>query len=219
VTNYVQEGLVLYVFRDLPLASQPQSLSAAEAATCAGQLDGGRGYWAMHDLLFARQAAWSGRDNVDALFKGYAAELGLDEKAFGECLNDNVAYDQVQADLREGRTRGVRGAPSFFINGQPLVGAQPYDVFARTIDAALAHQASDQATLKLAPDSALPPELRQSPPEVQEAYRFALANPEVLEFVPCYCGCGSAGHMNNRMCYIRSQGEDGKVIFDSHALA
>jgi hypothetical protein len=172
----------------------------------------------MHDLLFARQAAWSGDGNADAVFRGYAAELNLDTAAFDECLDGNVAHNQVQDDLQEGVARGVRGTPSFFINGQPLVGAQPYDVFARAIDKALAQQASDQVALKLAPVSVLPAELRQTPPEVQEAYRFALANPEVLEFIPCYCGCGAVGHMNNLMCYLSSQGEDGQVVFDAHAM-
>ena len=49
VANYVQPGLVLYVFRDYPLPSQPQSSLAAEAANCAGQVAGGSGFWAMHD--------------------------------------------------------------------------------------------------------------------------------------------------------------------------
>ena len=52
--------------------------------------------------------------------------------------------------------------------------------------------------LELAPASALPTELRQLPQEVQEAYRFALANPDVLEVMPCYCGCNQAGHENNQ---------------------
>ncbi len=71
-------------------------------------------------------------------------------------------------------------------------------------------------TIKLAPASALPSDLRQLPPEYQEAYRFALANPDILTKIPCYCGCGSVGHMDNRMCYIQSETPDGKVVFDYH---
>jgi hypothetical protein len=72
-------------------------------------------------------------------------------------------------------------------------------------------------TAKLVPASALSPELRQLSPEVQEAYRFALANRDVLEKIPCYCGCGSIGHMNNYMCYVRSGSANGPVVFDYHA--
>jgi protein-disulfide isomerase len=217
VTSYVEAGLVRYVFRDYPLASQPQSSLAAGAANCAGQAGGGSAYWAMHDLLFERQTEWSGRSSAGDLFRGYAGELSLDTAAFGECLDAEATRNQVQADLREGTARGVRGTPTFFIDGQPLVGAQPYNVIAQAIDAALAQEVSGDVTLKLAPASALPPEVRQLPPEVQEAYRFALANPDVLEVIPCYCGCNQVGHENNRMCYVQSETADGRVVFDSHA--
>lgn len=70
---------------------------------------------------------------------------------------------------------------------------------------------------ELAPASALSPELRQLSPEIQEAYRFALANRAVLEKIPCYCGCGNVGHMDNWMCYIQSESTDGQVVFDYHA--
>jgi len=45
----------------------------------------------------------------------------------------------------------------------------------------------------------------QAQPDVAEAYRFALENPQdVLSVVKCYCGClkNSAGHKNNRDCFI-----------------
>ena len=44
-----------------------------------------------------------------------------------------------------------------------------------------------ETPIRLAPVSDLLPELRSLPPEVQEAYRFALANPDILEKIPCYC--------------------------------
>ena len=71
--------------------------------------------------------------------------------------------------------------------------------------------------IKLAPVSDLSPELRELPPEVQEAYRFALANPEILEKIPCYCGCDRIGHMNNLMCYVKPSDTGGQPVFDSHA--
>ena len=70
----------------------------------------------------------------------------------------------------------------------------------------------------LAPVSALPEEIKQAPQNVQEAYRFALANPEILKQMPCYCGCGAVGHKNNYQCYIAEMDEYGKPVFDNHAL-
>jgi len=72
------------------------------------------------------------------------------------------------------------------------------------------------SSVRLAPVSDLSPQLRQLSPEFQEAYRFALANRDVLEKIPCYCGCGSVGHMNNYMCYVQSERADGQVVFDYH---
>ena len=217
MANYVEAGLVRYVFRDFPLAGQPQSRPAAEAANCAGRTGGASAYWAMHDLLFERQTQWSGRGNARDTFKAYADELGLDAAVFGECLDSGATSSQVQADVREGASRGVTGTPTFFINGRPLVGAQPYDVIARAIDTMLA-EGESKIELALAPLSALPDTFGQLAPNVQEAYRFALANPDVLEVIPCYCGCGQVGHENNRMCYIQSEQDDGSVVFDDHAL-
>ena len=145
LAGYVETGQVLYVFRDFPLRSQPQSLLAAEAAACAGQVGGADAYWAMHDTLFARQTEWSGRGNAAQLFAGYATELGMDADALGDCMDSGAMGEQAEADLAEGLERGVRGTPTFFIDGQLLVGAQPYAVFARAIDAALAKEASSSA--------------------------------------------------------------------------
>lgn len=71
---------------------------------------------------------------------------------------------------------------------------------------------------KLAPVSALPPELQDAPAEVKEAYRFAIANKELLEQIPCFCGCNAVGHKSNYSCYVADDGGPGDVLqFDSHA--
>jgi len=72
--------------------------------------------------------------------------------------------------------------------------------------------------LTLAPEAALPDFVRDEPLPVQEAYRFAIANPEVLRQYPCYCGCGAMGHQHNLGCYIKSFEADGSIEFESHAL-
>ncbi len=74
------------------------------------------------------------------------------------------------------------------------------------------------AGMKLAPVSALPQEMQSAPTSVREAYQFALANPDALKNVPCYCGCGAVGHTSNYSCYIKNVNSDGTVVFDKHAL-
>ncbi len=72
-------------------------------------------------------------------------------------------------------------------------------------------------TLTLAAKDILPDAVKSASQTVQEAYRFAAANPEVLEQYPCYCGCSNIGHQSNRDCYIDSIAADGSITFDNHA--
>lgn len=78
--------------------------------------------------------------------------------------------------------------------------------------------AGSKQNVKLAPVTQLSPEVRKAPPTVREAYQFAVANPDILEHVPCYCGCGSIRHKSNLDCYVKQLKPDGSVTLDDHAL-
>ena len=80
----------------------------------------------------SHRGAW----NKDKLV-GFARDLGLDMAQFEPCLNGDKTLDRVQADTKEGQGYGVRGTPTFFINGRPLVGAQPLEAFQQAIEEAL----------------------------------------------------------------------------------
>jgi hypothetical protein len=58
------------------------------------------------------------------------------------------------------------------------------------------------------------------PPEVvRAAYRFAAEHPEVLSYVPCFCGCERAGHRGNEDCFVRERAVNGDVIaWDDHGM-
>ena len=142
MSNYVESGRVHYVFWDFPLPSQPQAFQAAEAANCAGQVAGANAYWAMHDLIMARQADWSGQVNTDDIFKQYAGELDLEQAAFDRCLDSEETRALVEASLAEANARGVDVTPTFFINGEPMIGAQPYPIFKLVLDIILPNLAS-----------------------------------------------------------------------------
>lgn len=70
-------------------------------------------------------------------------------------------------------------------------------------------------TISLAPLSEMPDYVQAAPPEVQRAYQFAVANPEILKQIPCFCGCNAIGHRNNLDCYVDKFGQVTK--FDNHA--
>jgi hypothetical protein len=69
--------------------------------------------------------------------------------------------------------------------------------------------------LDLAPLEEMPDYVQSAPREVQEAYRFAVKNPDLLKQIPCFCGCNAMGHMNNLDCYVDELGQINE--FDNHA--
>jgi hypothetical protein len=71
---------------------------------------------------------------------------------------------------------------------------------------------------KMAPMSDMPAEIQKAPTTVQEGYQFAVAYPDALKNVPCYCGCGAVGHTSNYSCYVKEVKPSGEIVFDQHAL-
>ena len=68
----------------------------------------------------------------------YATEIGLDLSQFKRDLDTHKWKDKVAAESAEGTKVGANGTPTFFVNGNKLVGAQPVDAFKKMIDAELA---------------------------------------------------------------------------------
>ena len=77
---------------------------------------------------------------------------------------------------------------------------------------------TDMSGLKMAPMSEMPQEVQNAPTTVSDSYRFAVANPDALKNVPCFCGCKSVGHTSNYSCYVQEAKSDGTIVFDPHAL-
>ncbi len=77
---------------------------------------------------------------------------------------------------------------------------------------------STEYELKMAPMSGMAAEVKSAPVVTQQAYQFAVANPDVMKQVPCYCGCGNVGHTSNYSCYVQNADASGNVTFDSHAI-
>src|SRR4051794_24369801 len=98
------------VFRNFPLTQiHPHAQNAAEAAEAASAQ--GR-FWEMHDMLYERQDALEDEDLVS-----YAAELGLDLNRFQIELAQDLHAERIREDFMSGVRSGVKGTPTFFING------------------------------------------------------------------------------------------------------
>src|SRR3712207_6236511 len=101
---------LLFVFRNFPLTRiHPHAQAAAEAAEAAAAQ--GR-YWEMHDLLFDNQ-----RHLEDEDLRRYAEHLGLGLKRFDRELAEHAHARRVREDVRSGLKSGVKGTPTFFVNG------------------------------------------------------------------------------------------------------
>jgi len=76
----------------------------------------------------------------------------------------------------------------------------------------------NNTALNMAPMAGMPAEVQSAPVSVQQAYQFAVANPDVMKQIPCYCGCGNIGHTSNYSCYVSGVDEKGAITYDNHAL-
>ncbi len=131
--QYIKTGKVKVVFMQFPLGFHAEAQKAAEASLCAQAQKGNDGFWKMHDTLFENQESLSVEN-----YKKWAREIGLNGALFDGCLDKGDFEARVNAELAYGQSLGVSGTPSFFVNGKPLVGAQPFSAFKQIIDAELA---------------------------------------------------------------------------------
>ncbi len=123
---------VRIVFRHQPLPMHARAKLAAIASMAAHEQ--GR-FWEFHDALFANQGALD-RASLEAL----ASKLQLDMERFRRALDSSTWSTYVETEVAEAQRRGVHGTPTFFVNGKPIIGAQPLSVFAEAIDAQLQAQ-------------------------------------------------------------------------------
>ena len=61
-----------------------------------------------------------------------------------------------------------------------------------------------------------PEQIASAPLAVREAYEYAVRRPPSLRYIPCYCGCGAAGHKDNQDCYVKTFASNGWVVLDLH---
>lgn len=121
LTELVEEypGKVRAGFKHYPMAKHAMALPAARAAWAAQQQ--GK-FWEMHDLLF------SSRGELDEdVILDHAKALGLDMEKFQADMEGQESHSQVFKDRREGKAAGVKGTPTYYVNGK-FAGADPATV-------------------------------------------------------------------------------------------
>lgn len=133
-SKYIATGKIKFVYQDVSFLG-PDSTTAGEAAYCATEQNK---FWQFHDYVFAHQGNESTNWASAPHMKQFAQALGLDTTAFNSCLDSGKYTKQVTADTSIANANyKVTGTPTTFVNGTPIIGAQPFSVFEQAIDAAL----------------------------------------------------------------------------------
>ncbi len=108
------------IYRHFPLPMHMWAPMAHQAAECAA----GQGkFWEFHDRLYKEQLAWSGPSSPLETFLRYAGEAGLNLDEFGRCLADDQVRQRILAEKKEGDKLQIQSTPTFFVNGERMVGA------------------------------------------------------------------------------------------------
>ncbi len=110
---------VRLVFKHTPLPFHQDAVPAAVGAIAAGEQ--GK-FWEFAELAYAHQDALA----IPQL-PVYAEELGLDVEKFKKAFETEKSLDPVRTDMELAHSLGVRGTPTFFINGKRAVGALTQD--------------------------------------------------------------------------------------------
>ena len=135
-TNYIDTGKAKFIYKHFPLNFHPGAGPAAEASECAN--DQGK-FWQFHDKVFEEQAK-QGQGTIQfgkpEIVK-WAGAVGLNMSQFNECFNSGKYTQRVSDDMAQGTAAGVSGTPTTFVNGQRIVGAQPFASFQAVIDGLL----------------------------------------------------------------------------------
>jgi protein-disulfide isomerase len=138
IQNYVETGLVYYVYQ--PFDGDPTSIYtiASNAALCAGDQEK---FWEMHDILFANIGTRYVQSNIDQM----AEEIGLDMETYNACMESNRYIDQIiQSTENAALEMGITGTPTFVVNGEiGMVGNEGYQTLAAVVEQALS-AVSDQ---------------------------------------------------------------------------
>ena len=133
IEEYVDTGQVQLHYRYFSFLGD-ESVRAAEAAEAAAAQ--GR-FWEYHDALFTYQGAENSGAFSDDRLTQLAQLVGLDLTLFEASLDSGEYEGVVEAELDEGRERGVSGTPTFFVNGERVTDWRDVDAFRALIDSFL----------------------------------------------------------------------------------
>lgn len=136
VEEYVDTGKVQYIYHYYALGEAQVLLS--EASHCAADQDR---FWEYHEIMFENQGQFGSVETMEDLqsqLTEFAKQAELDVAEFEECWSSHQHQETIIAAVMAARDKGVGGTPTISVQGEFIVGNQPYDVFQEAIEAGLA---------------------------------------------------------------------------------
>ncbi|MEQ8353118.1 MAG: thioredoxin domain-containing protein [Leptospiraceae bacterium] len=114
---------IKWVFKDFPLNQiHPDAMNRHIAANCVKKIEPDK-FWQFFDTMFDESQLEQTRKDGGA--RELALSLGVDQGKFDECMTDPAMRQEVLADIEQGEKAGVRGTPSFYLDGEALTNLTP----------------------------------------------------------------------------------------------
>ncbi|MGA2667078.1 MAG: thioredoxin domain-containing protein [Patescibacteria group bacterium] len=142
VSQYVNTNKIIFVYRDFLGVGQPAAEVDANAALCVKSLADNQTYFQMAKLIY-QNTGLEGQGIATDKMVTLASGLGVSKDKFTQCLSSDQFKNTIQKDTDDGNKIGVTGTPSFVIgklksngevDGELIVGAEPFSSFQTTID-------------------------------------------------------------------------------------
>jgi protein-disulfide isomerase len=131
--RYIDTGKIHFIFREFPIT--PQGALGSMLARCAATQGGKDKFFAVVDLLFAKQNDWAYAKDAGVPLLRFAKQLGFSEEAFKTCSSDQKVLSALEAEQNRAENKfGVDATPTFFVNGRKLKSVGSIRDLARAID-------------------------------------------------------------------------------------
>ncbi len=131
--EFIDAGVVRWKYVTYVSGMFANGFPAAYAAECAAEQNL---FTKVSRSLYERQAEWKRSSDPYPVFEALAVEAGADSAVFRTCIQDERPKARIRSGILSGARLGIRGTPSFLVNGRPLVGAQPIPVWRDIIQVA-----------------------------------------------------------------------------------
>ncbi|MFD0988394.1 DsbA family protein [Methyloligella solikamskensis] len=126
--NYIDTGKVRYVVREFPIGRSAGNAAIINRCAPADK------YFQLYGLFLNNQREWVSQEvRLDAIY-GVAKRVGMTRAQFDNCLANQSMIDALDEQKQRGRRLGVKGTPTFFVNGQKAQGTVTYDEIKRMIE-------------------------------------------------------------------------------------